>query len=115
SPEDALADGVRLAVARGVFLLLAVEVPRPERGPVRAGGGGARPRARALRDECLFLNTPAHRELVARFARGEARLELGPPAPPAVLPARRLTIYELYEQNIGVLTPLLVEELREAA
>jgi DnaD/phage-associated family protein len=123
SAEDALADGVRLAVARGVFLLLAVEVPRPERGAeggpetgsMRAAGAAARPRGRARRDECLFLNTPAHRELVARLARGEARLELGPPAPPVVLPARRPTIYELYEQNIGLLTPLLVEELREAA
>ena len=27
----------------------------------------------------------------------------------------RLTIFELYEQNVGLLTPLLVEELREAA
>jgi DnaD/phage-associated family protein len=36
------------------------------------------------------------------------------PAPPAP-PARRATIFELYEQNIGLLTPLLVEELREAA
>ena len=32
-----------------------------------------------------------------------------------MLPGRRPTIYELYEQNVGLLTPLLVEELREAA
>jgi DNA replication protein len=66
-------------------------------------------------DLCLFLNTPAHRQLVARLARGEQRLEFAPAAPPAVLPARRPTIFELYEQNVGLLTPLLVEELREAA
>ena len=96
SVDDALAEGVRLAVARGVLLALPVE-----------GGDG--------QDECLFLNTPAHRELLARIARGETRLELGVPRPPVVLPARRPSIYELYEQNIGLLTPLLVEELREAA
>jgi DnaD/phage-associated family protein len=93
SPEDALTEGVRLAVARGVFLALPVS---PD-------------------DTCLFLNTPAHRQLVARLARGEQRLELPPAPPPAVLPARRPTIFELYEQNVGLLTPLLVEELREAA
>jgi DnaD/phage-associated family protein len=80
--------------------------------PPRIGGlGGPHPDA----DLCLFLNTPAHRQLVARLARGEQRLELGPAPPPAVLPARRPTIFELYEQNVGLLTPLLVEELREAA
>ena len=95
SVDAALAEGVRLAVARGVLLLLPVEL---------AEG----------RDECLFLNTPAHRRLLERITRSELRLELGPAAAPAVLPARRPTIYELYEQNIGLLTPLLVEELREA-
>ncbi|HEY7062173.1 MAG TPA: DnaD domain protein [Chloroflexota bacterium] len=100
STEDALAEGVRLAVARGVFLAL----------PLRAEGEAA-----PEPDLCLFLNTPAHRQLVARIARGEQRLDVGPAAAPAVLPARRPTIYELYEQNVGLLTPLLVEELREAA
>jgi DNA replication protein len=95
SPDDALAEGVRLAVARGVLLAL----------PLAAEGTAA--------DTYLFLNTPAHRQLVARLARGEVRLPHG--AAPAAAPARRPTIYELYEQNIGLLTPLLVEELREAA
>src|SRR5262249_27052940 len=63
----------------------------------------------------LFRIAPAEGGLVDGLARAELRLELGPPAPPAVLPARRPTIYELYEQNVGLLTPLLVDELREAA
>jgi DNA replication protein len=127
SPEDALGEGVRLAVARGVLLALPVELAAPgEAVPSPQGSAGERdaqraqrerdaPGAQRQRDECLFLNTPAHRQLVARIVRGEVRLPLGPPAPPVVLPARRPTIYELYEQNIGLLTPLLVEELREAA
>jgi DNA replication protein len=115
SPEDALEEGVRLAVARGVLLAVSVEIAREA---PRAANDGPAPRSaggRAEKDVCLFLNTPTHRQLVARIARGEVQLPLGPAALPAVLPARRLTIYELYEQNVGLLTPLLVEELREAA
>jgi DnaD/phage-associated family protein len=125
SPEDALAEGVRLAIARGVFLALPVTTARGAQGPgpedeaPGAKGQDAAPgEPTPLRpdvDVCLFLNTPAHRQLVARLARGEQRLEIGPAAAPAVLPERRATIYELYEQNVGLLTPLLVEELREAA
>ncbi len=117
SPEDALADGVRLAVARGVFLAVVVG-DATETAASAAPAAGAAPPARAEaapRDQCLFLNTPAHRRLVARIAAGEVRLDLAPAAAPAVLPGRRPTIYELYEQNVGLLTPLLVEELREAA
>jgi DnaD/phage-associated family protein len=134
SPDDALAEGVRLAVARGVLVAVSVDVAQQqepaegaEPGDGAAGAEPARPARRVAergepgtfhppeRDDCLFLNTPANRELVARVLRREVRLELGRPAPPAVLPARRPTIYELYEQNVGLLTPLLVEELREAA
>ena len=113
-PEDALVEGVRLAVARGVLLGVPVEVaqdvPRAANDASRPAGHG-----RIEADICLFLNTPQHRQLVGRIARGELQLPLGPAAAPAVLPARRPTIYELYEQNVGLLTPLLVEDLREAA
>ena len=42
--------------------------------------------------------------------------ELGPAPTPRgpAQPQERQTIYELYEQNIGLLTPLLAEELSEA-
>lgn len=111
SAEDALSEGVRLAVARGVLLALPIAVAAAGAGAAPGDGVVARPE----RDVCLFLNTPAHRQLVERIKRGETQLPLGPAAPPAVLPARRPTIFELYEQNVGLLSPLLVEELREAA
>ncbi|MCC7371402.1 MAG: DnaD domain protein [Chloroflexi bacterium] len=69
-------------------------------------------------DECYLLNTRGNERIVQEIEDGERQLgELGPvPAPhePADLSARA-TIYELYEQNIGLLTPLLAEELSEAA
>jgi DnaD/phage-associated family protein len=69
-------------------------------------------------DECYLLNTRANQRIVQQVLAGERTLgELGP-APNPHEPARaggRATIYELYEQNIGLLTPLLAEELRDAA
>ena len=68
-------------------------------------------------DICYLLNTRANQRIVQQVLTGERTLgELGPvPAPRE--PARaddHPTIYELYEQNIGLLTPLLAEELLEA-
>ncbi|MBX5492134.1 MAG: DnaD domain protein [Chloroflexi bacterium] len=106
SADAALSEGVRLAVARGVLLALPVRI---EGDAARAAGGTAG------EDTCLFLNTPATRRLVARVQRGEVALVLAPTTTVTPAATRRLTIFELYEQNIGLLTPLLVEELREAA
>lgn len=68
-------------------------------------------------DWCYFLNTPANQRTIERVLAGE--LSLGPlsavaPVPVPEPPSRRPSIYELYEQNIGLLTPLLADELRAA-
>ena len=77
---------------------------------------------RAFLNGDLEIVAHSHRENGKRIVRqvlaGERTLgELGPvPAPRE--PARsddRPTIYDLYEQNVGLLTPLLAEELRDAA
>lgn len=96
-PTALLEGALGAAVERGTFLCLPVEA---ENGP----------------DACYFLNTPANQRLVARLESGAERLgplvavrSAGPPPP---LP--RPGIYELYEENVGLLTPLVAEELREA-
>jgi len=62
----------------------------------------------------LFLNTPQGRRAVREVSRGDLQLErTGPIREPHVERARP-QILELYEQNIGLLQPLLVEELLEA-
>jgi DnaD/phage-associated family protein len=74
-------------------------------------------RGDAVEDECLLLHTPANERFVRDLASGAATLGgLEPvPAPREANGADdRTTIYELYEQNVGLLTPLLAEELREA-
>ncbi|MGH2524760.1 MAG: DnaD domain-containing protein, partial [Anaerolineales bacterium] len=60
-----------------------------------------------------FLNTAKGREAVEKLTRGEWR----PPdyAGKAITLSRvRSNIFTLYEQNIGALTPMIVEELRDA-
>jgi DNA replication protein len=91
---DALMDGIERAVARGTFLQVTVE-----------GASGQM--------ELYFLNTEKGRAAVEGITRGEWR-----PSPdddePITLLVERPNIFVLYEQNIGALTPLIAEELREA-
>lgn len=57
-------------------------------------------------EELYFANTPRGRAAVEAIARGEWPDELES--------AGRPNIFTLYEQNIGLLTPLIADELREA-
>ena len=64
--------------------------------------------------EVYFLNAAADRRAAERFRSGE--LKVGPwrPMPEAEPVEPRRSIYALYEENIGPLTPLVADELREA-
>jgi len=91
---DMLLDGIERAVARGTFLQVSVE-----------GSDGLM--------ELYFLNTERGRAAVGGITRGEWR-----PTPddeqPISLMVERPNIFVLYEQNIGALTPMIADELREA-
>lgn len=91
---EALLDGVERAVARGVFLHVNVE-------------------SAAGKLDLYFLNTEKGRAAVEGITRGEWR-----PAPdedePISLLVERPNIFVLYEQNIGALTPLIADDLRDA-
>ena len=66
-------------------------------------------------DDAYFINTETERKTVDRIKRGEISL-------PGLMPKKQeksvdvlpLNIFNLYEQNIGMLTPLIAEQLREA-
>jgi DNA replication protein len=98
-PETALRRALDAAVGRGVLLRLSV-----------AGLDGAEAQAA----EWFFLNTESGRTLFERARTGDLDLG-GAPAPetPVAL-AERPNIFALYERNIGLLQPLIVEELEEA-
>ena len=91
---EALLDGIERAVARGTFLHVNVE---------SADG----------KMDLYFMNTEKGRTAVAGISTGEWR-----PTPsddePITLLIERPNVFVLYEQNIGALTPLIADELRDA-
>lgn len=94
SPEESLRDALERAVARGTLLRVTQE-PGP--------GGGA---------DWYFANTEKGRQAVDDLLAG--KWTPGEPGKPLLLQAHRPNIFVLYEQNIGPLTPLLVEQLQDA-
>jgi len=66
------------------------------------------------REEIYLLNTPSDRRAAALVRDG--RTDLGRPLPveQGVPASKRENVFQLYEENIGPLTPLVAEELREA-
>ncbi len=99
---DALRRGLDAAVERGTLLRLDVE---HDGQALRPGSGQA--------EELYFLNTPTGRDAVAAINAG--KLPLGRPLPEARETKLPLpSIFALYEENIGPLTPLIAEELKDA-
>ncbi len=94
SPAE-IREGLNRAVARGTLLHVRLE----ENGRT---------------DDLYFLNTARGRMAYEAIRRGArpASLDLGESA---VLSADRPNLFALYEQNIGLLTPLIAQELEEAA
>ncbi|HEY7835010.1 MAG TPA: DnaD domain protein [Ktedonobacterales bacterium] len=106
-PEERLRAALELALARGTLLRVRVRVD----GEIVTW---------------YFFNTARSREAIERLMSGEDSperlLDLEGPAggprdadgTPLVVEIERPNIFTLYEQNIGLLLPLVAEELREA-
>ena len=93
-PQQKLQEALARAEARGTLLRLCVE---------REG----------RTEELYFLNSENDRLAVEKIRKGEIAwpdVDVKPILPPTEKP----TIYALYEQNIGLITPLIAEELQEA-
>ena len=87
-----LADALERCVTRGTLLR------------VRPGETG---------EAFYFLNTPKGRAAAAALAQGEWKPS-GEDAAPVELMVDRPNLFNLYEQNIGPLTPMIADRLREA-
>ena len=90
----ALGDALERAVARGTLLHIQVE---------SASGS----------EDLYFVNTPKGRAAVDGITRGEWR-PTGEDNTPVEVLVDRPNAFTLYEQNIGPLTPLIADELRDA-
>lgn len=64
--------------------------------------------------DLYFMNTPKGRAAVEGILQGEWRPALGRNESPIGLMVERPNLFVLYEQNIGALTPIISDELREA-
>jgi DNA replication protein len=68
------------------------------------------------REDAYFANMESDREAIAKIERGELSVRAQPSSREGIGRAVQLpNIFSLYEQNIGVITPMIAEELEEAA
>jgi len=66
-------------------------------------------------EDIYFLNTNYDRQIVAKIQNGELQLSgLKAEGQVYLEPEEQPDIFTLYEQNIGMLTPMIADELREA-
>ena len=94
SPAQTLHQALEAAVKRGILLPLTLD---------REG----------KQEDLYFLNNEASKRAIARIEKEE--IPLGKVLSPEEMPLKeRPTIFTLYEQNIGLITPMVAEELKEA-
>ncbi|MCL0078681.1 DnaD domain protein [Dehalococcoidia bacterium] len=94
SAEEELRHGLETGVGRGTLLCLKMD---------RDGEP----------EELYFLNTELSRRAVVQIENGEIHLGGMVRIEPAATEERR-NVFTLYEENIGLLTPLIAEDLKEA-
>ncbi len=97
TPAQALADALERATARGTLLKLEIETGETEKTV----------------EAWYFINTVKGRQTLALVRQGKLE-ELRSVLPAeARLKVERPNVFALYEQNIGLLTPLIADQLRD--
>lgn len=95
SPSSPLQRGLTQAVSRGTILCLKL-----------ARDGETH--------ELYFINDDEGRKAVEKIKSGELKLGALVKAEPCLVSREQPNIFTLYEKNIGMLTPIIAEELKEA-
>ncbi len=102
TPQQALEDALQRAVARNTLLRLEIEKPGPDDDP-----------ANPMKEDWYFVNTPKGRQTLALVRQGKLdELQAAIPEE-ARLRVDRPNIFVIYEQNIGYLTPMIADQLRD--
>jgi len=96
SPDEVLRHALEMAAKRGTILHVVLD---------RDG----------TPEDIYFLNTESDRQIMAKIQNGELNLSGLKAKQPAYVDAEEPSdIFTLYEQNIGMLTPMIADELRDA-
>jgi len=96
SPDEALRNALEMAAQRGTILHLVMDKD-------------------GTPEDIYLLNTESDRQTMAKLQGGELKLSGLEPKEPALIDnEERPNIFTLYEQNIGMLTPMIKEELVDA-
>lgn len=94
--REILSDCLKEAVRQGILLCFSVDIE-----------GKA--------DEAYFINNESERDTITRIQQGTLKIPSVSIRKSEQVSAQQPSdIYNLYEQNIGMLTPILAEELQEA-
>jgi len=95
SASQSIEQGMAKAVRRGTIAVSSVE----ESG---------------ARQQLFTLNTEVNRTTLEKIAEGATQVSPLPVSEPWVEPEDTPNIFALYEQNVGMLSPMIADELREA-
>ncbi len=84
----------------------------PDPGPAleKAAARGTLIPVRKEAETFYFLNSPRGRAAAEAFAKGQTAL----PVSTSAAPVERPNVFKLYEENIGPLTPLIADMLKDA-
>jgi DnaD/phage-associated family protein len=93
--EEAVKAALDMALKRGAIIALEVKQEGKE-------------------EHLYFLNTQSDRDAVERIKNGELKLPKIEAVKPAEPPPEQKDIFTLYEENIGMLTPMIAEEIKDA-
>ncbi|MDH5695874.1 MAG: DnaD domain protein [Dehalococcoidia bacterium] len=94
-PDEVLRHALEMATKRGTILHMILD---------RDG----------MPEDIYFLNTESDRQVMAKIQNGELSLSGLKAKEPAYIEEELPDIFTLYEQNIGMLTPMIADELRDA-
>jgi DnaD/phage-associated family protein len=101
TPQEALDEALSRAVARNTLLRLEIDMsPDQLNGP-------------KITEDWYFINTVKGRQAIALIRQGRLREVQSALPDEARVRIQRPNVFVLYEQNIGVLTPLIAEQLRD--
>jgi DnaD/phage-associated family protein len=95
SPDEALRGALEMATQRGTIIHMVLD---------RDG----------TPEDTYFLNTDSDRQIVAKIQNGELKLSGLKAREQTYVEEEKPDIFTLYEQNIGMLTPMIADELQEA-